>query len=123
MLSWDAGPSWGTLRALVAVGRLVRRPDAGREIHVGPALQPGPRLRVLGYDHARRHRNVKLPLYARAAIPEVWIVDLNGRAVEVHSAASEAADGYRESRSFGPGERIISGTIEGLSISVEEVLG
>lgn len=71
---------------------------------------------TLSYD-----RNIKLPLYARAAIPEVWIVDLNGRAVEVHSAVSP--DGYRESRSFGPGERVASGTVEGLSISVAEVLG
>jgi Uma2 family endonuclease len=71
---------------------------------------------TLSYD-----RNVKLPLYARAAIPEVWIVDLNGRVVEIHSNAS--SDGYRGSRSFGPGERIISDTVEGLSISVEEALG
>ncbi len=31
----------------------------------------------LAYD-----RGVKLPLYARFAVPEVWIVDLRGAAVE-----------------------------------------
>jgi Uma2 family endonuclease len=30
------------------------------------------------------NRDVKTPLYARAGIPEVWIVDLEGQQVEVH---------------------------------------
>ena len=34
----------------------------------------------------RFDRAVKLPLYARACIPEVWIVDLKRRAVDVHRA-------------------------------------
>jgi Uma2 family endonuclease len=34
---------------------------------------------TLGYD-----RDVTTPLYARAGIPEVWIVDLEGQQVEVH---------------------------------------
>ncbi len=33
----------------------------------------------LAYD-----REVKAPLYARCGIPEVWIVDVNGAAVEIH---------------------------------------
>jgi Uma2 family endonuclease len=33
---------------------------------------------TLSYD-----RNVKLPLYARAGIPEAWIVDLTGEIIEV----------------------------------------
>jgi Uma2 family endonuclease len=32
----------------------------------------------------RYDRAVKLPLYARHAIPEVWIVDVESRAIEVH---------------------------------------
>jgi Uma2 family endonuclease len=35
---------------------------------------------------------VKLPLYARAGIGEVWIVDLRRRVVDVHR--TPAADGY-----------------------------
>lgn len=34
----------------------------------------------LAYD-----RKVKLPLYARSGVPEVWIVDLEAEAVEVHT--------------------------------------
>lgn len=38
----------------------------------------------LAYD-----RGTKLPLYARFAIPEVWIVDLGGAAVEVYREPAE----------------------------------
>ena len=37
-------------------------------------------------------RQVKLPLYARAGVPEGWLVDLDGRAVEVYRRPS--AHGY-----------------------------
>ncbi len=39
----------------------------------------------------RFDRTVKLPLYARAGIPEVWIVDVNRRLVEVHRAPAGSA--------------------------------
>jgi len=35
----------------------------------------------LDYD-----RSVKLPLYARAGLPEAWVVDLAGAAIELHRA-------------------------------------
>ena len=71
---------------------------------------------TLSYD-----RNVKLPLYARAGISEAWVIDLEARNVEVHSGP--APNGYRESRSFGSGDSLVSGTVEGLSVPVDEVLG
>lgn len=45
----------------------------------------------LAYD-----RDVKLPLYARHGIPEVWIVDLEHRRLEVHSRPQ--GDAYLEKR-------------------------
>jgi Uma2 family endonuclease len=71
---------------------------------------------TLSYD-----RNVKLPMYARARIPEAWIVDLTGRKVEVR--LDPASDGYRASKTFGPGEVIVSSTAGGISLPVDEVLG
>lgn len=68
----------------------------------------------------RYDRNVKLPLYAEFGIPEVWISDLKGRKVEVHS--DPAPDGYRSIRIFGPAERVVSATVEGLSLPVDEVI-
>lgn len=71
---------------------------------------------TLSYD-----RDVKLPLYAGAGIPEAWIVDLAGRKVEVHFGAGQS--GYGDSRTFGPGERASSAVVGGLSLPVDEVLG
>lgn len=45
----------------------------------------------LGYD-----RTVKQRLYARAGVPEMWIVDTDGQAVELYRDPGPA--GYRESR-------------------------
>lgn len=42
----------------------------------------------------RYDRAVKLPLYARAGIGEVWIVDLRRRVVDVHR--TPAGDGYAD---------------------------
>jgi Uma2 family endonuclease len=65
-------------------------------------------------------RDIKLPLYAGAGIPEVWILDLRERKVEVY--AEPSPDGYRISRSASSGEQVRSETVEGLSLSVNEVL-
>jgi Uma2 family endonuclease len=43
---------------------------------------------TLAYD-----RDVKRPLYARAGIPEVWILDLEARHIEVHREPDD--DVYR----------------------------
>jgi hypothetical protein len=48
-------------------------------------------------------------------------VDLEGRRVESHSAP--AAGGYRVTREFGPGEQARFGSVEGLSLPVDEILG
>jgi Uma2 family endonuclease len=45
----------------------------------------------LAYD-----RTTKLPLYARFGVPEVWIVDLGGAALEVYREPRAGAYGSRE---------------------------
>ena len=49
-------------------------------------------------------RYTKAPLYARAGIPEYWIVDLNGERIEVYREPSTA--GYRTIRFFLRGESL-----------------
>ena len=66
-------------------------------------------------------KEVKLPLYARSGVLEVWIVDLQGQRIEVHM--EPASDGYRAMRVFAAGEQLYSQAIEGISLSVDEVLG
>ena len=65
-------------------------------------------------------KTVKLPRYAQAGVQEVWIVDLEGRKVEVHS--EPVFQGCRVSKTFGPAERVTSPSIEGLAPPVDEIL-
>jgi Uma2 family endonuclease len=68
---------------------------------------------TLSYD-----KNIKLPRYAQAGVPEVWIVDLENQRVEVHSEPSP--NGYHESKNFGPGETVTSANVENLSVPVND---
>lgn len=51
-------------------------------------------------------RGDKLPLYARAAIPTYWIVNVLDRVVEVYSDPDPAAGAYRVRRDYAPGETV-----------------
>ncbi len=71
---------------------------------------------TLAYD-----RNVKLPRYARAGIPEVWIVDLQNQTIEVH--ASSEGERYARVQRYGRGDELRSETVVGLALPVEAILG
>ena len=64
-------------------------------------------------------RGPKLALYARHAVPEVWIVDLPGRLVEV--CRGPGPDGYAECRRLMAG-MIAPTLVSGIEIVVSEVL-
>jgi Uma2 family endonuclease len=66
-------------------------------------------------------RNVKLPLYARAGIPEAWLVILPKDLVEVHSHAKNGK--YQKVQRLKRGKILVSPTVPGLSLSVDEILG
>ena len=66
-------------------------------------------------------RGEKLVQYARSAVPVVWIVDLNGRCVEVHSALAGAQ--YGRVRVYRAGEEVGVPGFAGAAISVDEVIG
>lgn len=64
-------------------------------------------------------RNRKFPRYAAAGIPEAWLVDLNGRALERHT---EPRDGrYRRIAIAGPGESLPSTILPAITIPVDEL--
>ena len=66
-------------------------------------------------------RKVKVPLYAKAGIAEVWLVNIPEELVEVYSGPSD--DVYRQVEQFGRGSRVQSRTLEGFGVGVEEILG
>ncbi len=69
---------------------------------------------------AELDRHVKLPLYAKAGIPEVWLVDLAHNQIEVYRAPS--AQGYGESQTLGRGQTLTAQLLP-LALTVEEIVG
>ncbi len=69
----------------------------------------------LRYDHA-----IKLPLYARHGIPEVWIVNVPARSVEVFRRPVE--DRYTEELRIGRDGTLAISMLEGVSIPVSAIL-
>lgn len=69
-----------------------------------------------------RDRTVKLPRYAIAGIPEVWIVALTEGYVEVYRRPSP--NGYGEMRRYTRGEMIAGITLAELGmVAVDDILG
>lgn len=66
-------------------------------------------------------RAVKLPLYAAANIPEMWLINLPEECVEIYSDPADAE--YRTSRRHTRGERAQSPTVAGLILNVDELFG
>jgi Uma2 family endonuclease len=66
-------------------------------------------------------RKVKLPLYARAGIPEAWIVNIPDEQIEIYSDPS--GDAYRITVQSVRGESAQSLTLKELAVSVDELLG
>ena len=65
-------------------------------------------------------RNIKLPLYAAAGIPEVWILNLQNDIIEVHQQPS--LDIYQVTTVFKRGETVVSSVMQDLRIDADEIL-
>lgn len=68
----------------------------------------------LDYD-----RNVKLALYARSGIPEVWIVNLKSGEVEVYR--SPAGESYSSMARIGPSGELTIEAIPGIAIPAAKI--
>jgi Uma2 family endonuclease len=85
--------------------------------------RPGPAdvlLLVEVADSSLRYdRAVKLPLYARAGIGEVWIVDLRRRVVDVHR--TPAGDGYATVATHGPEDTVTLALAPEIAVALRRV--
>ena len=70
----------------------------------------------LSYDRA-----VKLPLFALAGIPEVWIVALLPQVIEVYRSPGE--NGYGETQTLRRGDSLSAINLPELALIVDSVLG
>ena len=65
----------------------------------------------------RRDRLLKLLLYARVAVPEVWLVDLPGRCVEVYRNP-DGVDAYSSVETFAAGQKVSPSGFPGVIVDV-----
>jgi Uma2 family endonuclease len=71
---------------------------------------------TLSYD-----RDIKLPLYARAGVPEVWLVDLPGDCIRTHR--NPVGEEYLDVRVARHGETLTALLVGGVTLGVDEILG
>ena len=69
----------------------------------------------LAYD-----TKVKAPLYAKAGIRELWVIDLKGKRVLVHTRPK--GDAYNRVRAYQAGERFTSQRFSGVEFTVKDLL-
>ncbi|WP_257461856.1 Uma2 family endonuclease [Archangium lipolyticum] len=72
-------------------------------------------------ESLRRDRLLKGRIYARARVPEYWVVDVAGQTVEVYSEPDADAGRYRTMRTLGVGETLSSSTLPRLALPVAEL--
>jgi len=70
----------------------------------------------LAYD-----RNIKLPLYAQAGIPESWLIVPAKEVIEIHSQPKNGK--YQKTQRLKRGKALVSPTIPSLSCKVEDLIG
>jgi Uma2 family endonuclease len=97
------------------------RPRADRYRAVHPTPTDVLLLIEVADTSLRFDRLVKLPLYARHRIPEVWIIDLAAGVVEL--CRGPEAGGYARVIRTGRGAAIEPEALPGLSLRVDDILG
>ena len=95
------------------------RADGYETAHPGPADVL--LLVEVANSSLRFDRTVKLPLYARAGIPEVWIVDLQHRTVEAHRLPENGR--YTQTASYGPGDRLALALAPDIALRMDQIFG
>lgn len=64
-------------------------------------------------------REIKIPLYARHGIPEVWLIDLQAECVEIYLQPSN--DGYRQILRPAKDERIAPSLLSDVSVLIADL--
>ncbi len=98
---------------------LKRREDFYRNRHPGP--EDILLLVEVAETSAKDDREMKVPLYARHGVSEVWLVDLGAEVVEVYREPSP--EGYRQVWRAGRGEVLVPQQVPDLRVPVEAIWG
>lgn len=101
----------------------VLRPRA--DFYTSGQYHPGPEETLLVVEVSDTtlafDRGVKLRLYARSGVPELWIVNLRGEMIEIYR--DPAAGEYRDVRRAQRGETVSPQAFPEITIRVDDILG
>jgi Uma2 family endonuclease len=88
-----------------------------------PALNRRAALLVIEVagESLRKDRLAKSRIYARAGIPEYWVVNLEERCVEVSRDPDVEAGVYRASTNASPGAVLRSSAVQGVAVKVADL--
>jgi Uma2 family endonuclease len=86
------------------------------------AAHPTSALLVIEVSNAslRKDRSIKSEIYARAGVPEYWVVDLAGRCVEVRTEPRDG--GYATLVTARPGDALALRCLDGAEIEIGDFL-
>jgi len=65
-------------------------------------------------------RETKIPEYAQAGIPEVWLVDLQNKKIEVHHKPLQGD--YQTIQKFQKGQEVVSPTVSDFKVKVDDII-
>ena len=110
------------------LGRSEPQPDLAllrprADFYAGRHPEPGDVLLAIEVSDTSLEydRNVKVPLYARAALPEVWQMCLREEIVVIYRSPSAGA--YRDVRRVGRGEQLSPQALPDIELSTDSLLG
>jgi Uma2 family endonuclease len=99
---------------------VVMRPRTGRDDHAHPSAADVFLIVEISDSTLRYDLDVKVPLYARHGVPEVWVIDLKRHKLHVHRSPVEGSYRYITSVSDG-GITAIPG-VSGATVDLSEIL-
>ena len=94
------------------------RADGYRKAHPGP--QDVLLIIEVADTSVEFDMKIKARLYAKAGIPEYWVIDVQERSLHVHTGPS--ARGYKTIEAFEPADVVKSRAVPGLSLKVRELM-
>jgi Uma2 family endonuclease len=96
---------------------VTRQEEETAEVHPRSALL----VVEVGDESLRRDRLLKGRIYARARVPEYWVVDVVNRAVEIYTEPDLTVARYCAMRTLRVGETLSSSVLPGLALPVAEL--
>jgi Uma2 family endonuclease len=97
------------------------RPRSDFYVHAHPEAEDVYLVIEVADSSVEKDRDVKFPIYARAGIPEVWLLNLVAGRLEVHRHPT--SDGYRDVHRLQRGESVVPQAFPDLVLAINDLLG